>query len=154
MATSEATTKKLNSRQEQFALAIASGLSQAEAYRKAYPGSDKWKDKSVWVKASMLNARPEVKQRIAVLQAEGADRAVYTLADHLKRLDELSRAAEKAAEFTAAVKAEEARGRAAGFILSKVELTGKGGGPIETKQTRDLTNEELAAELAKHGIQP
>ena len=34
------------------------------------------------------------------------------------------------------------------------EITGKDGGPITTKAERDLTDEELAAELAKHGLQP
>ena len=36
---------------------------------------------------------------------------------------------------------------------ARTELTGKNGGPIETKTERDLTDEELAAELARHGIQ-
>ena len=40
------------------------------------------------------------------------------------------------------------------MFREKVELTGKDGGPIETRPERDLTDEELAAELAKHGLQP
>ena len=35
---------------------------------------------------------------------------------------------------------------------SKVELTGKDGEPIKTQTVKDLTDEELDAELAKHGI--
>lgn len=45
-------------------------------------------------------------------------------------------------------------GRHLGMFKDKVELTGKDGGPITTKSERDLTDDELAAELAKHGIQP
>lgn len=35
---------------------------------------------------------------------------------------------------------------------SKLELTGKDGTPIKTQEVKDLTDEELDAELAKHGI--
>lgn len=45
-------------------------------------------------------------------------------------------------------------GKHLGMFKDKVEITGKDGGPITTKSERDLTDEELAAELAKHGIQP
>jgi hypothetical protein len=148
------TSEKLTPKQEVFAAALATGVSQAEAYRTAFPSSTKWKDATVWAEASRLAASHKVSTRVAELQAEAAKKAVYTLADHLRRLDDLSRAAEKAEEFTAAVKAEEVRGKAAGFHPTKVELTGKGGGPIESKQTRDLTDDELADELARNGIKP
>lgn len=35
-----------------------------------------------------------------------------------------------------------------------VELSGPDGGPVHTRSTADLTDEELAAEIAKYGIQP
>lgn len=41
-----------------------------------------------------------------------------------------------------------------GMFKQKVELTGKDGGPVATRSERDLTDEELAAELARHGIKP
>lgn len=41
-----------------------------------------------------------------------------------------------------------------GAFNTKVELTGKNGGPVEIKQAADLTDEELAAELAKYGLEP
>lgn len=37
---------------------------------------------------------------------------------------------------------------------ARTEVTGKDGGPIQTKTERDLTDEELAAELARHGLKP
>jgi len=52
------------------------------------------------------------------------------------------------------VKNLELIGRHLGMFKDKVEVTGKDGGPIATKTERDLTDEELAAELAKHGLQP
>lgn len=44
--------------------------------------------------------------------------------------------------------------RGYGKPAQSVELTGKDGGPISTKTERDLTDEELAAELGKYGIEP
>lgn len=148
------TDKKLTAQQEVFALALASGVLQAEAYRRANPRSKTWADTSVWPKASHLAALPQVKARIAELKALAARKTLFTLSDHLVNLEKISRAALKAGDFNAAARAEEARGKASGFYVQKTELTGKGGGPIETRQTRDLTAQELAEELAKHGIQP
>jgi phage terminase small subunit len=130
------TDRKLTPKQEAFAQALATGVSQAQAYRKAFPASKRWKDATVWSEASRLAADPRVCTRVAELQAKAATAVVFTLADHLKRLSELS------------------IGRAAGFYVQKTELTGKGGGPIETKQTRDLSDAELKEELARHGLQP
>lgn len=45
-------------------------------------------------------------------------------------------------------------GKHLGMFTDKVELTGKNGGPIATKAERDLTDEELAAELASYGLKP
>ncbi len=52
------------------------------------------------------------------------------------------------------VKALELLGRHVGMFTDKMEVTGKSGGPIATKAERDLTDDELAAELARHGIKP
>ncbi len=141
-------------RHELFAQEVASGRTKRDAFIEVYPHAAAWKESAANVKASMLAARPDVKTRVAWLQARAADASVFTLATHLARLNALSIAAEKAGEFTSAVKAEENRGKAAGFYPTKVELTGRGGGPIETRQTRDLTPAELEQELAKYGIKP
>jgi hypothetical protein len=143
-----------NARHELFAQGAASGMTKSEAYIEAYPNAAKYAPTTLYPKASVLAARQDVSERIRHLTERAADAAVFTLAEHLRRLNALSKAAQKAGEFTAAVKAEENRGKAAGFYPTKVELTGRGGGPIETKQTRDLTDSELRAELEKHGIQP
>jgi len=139
-------------RHELFAQEVASGRTKTDAYIEVYPHAAEWKAASVHVKACMLAAREDMKARVAYLQAKAADASVFTLGTHLARLQSLSVAAEKAGEFTSAVKAEENRGKAAGFYPTKVELTGRGGGPIETRQTRDLTDQELADALAAHGI--
>jgi hypothetical protein len=146
--------RALTPKQEAFAAALAAGVTQAEAYRRAFPASLKWQDASVWKRASDLAKHGGVRGRVAELQAKAADAAVFTLADHLRNLDTISKAALAAEDFSAAARAEESRGRASGFYVQRLEHTGKGGGPIETKQTRDLTDAELRAELVRHGIEP
>lgn len=143
-----------NGRHEIFAQEVASGRTKSDAFVEAYPHSSEWKTQAVHVKASTLAARDDVGARIAELQARAADSAVFTLAVHLARLNALSIAAQNARDYAAAVKAEEIRGRAAGHHPTKVELTGRGGGPIETKQTREMTDEEFREACRKHGIEP
>ena len=62
----------LTARQEAFAAGVAQGLSQAEAYRRAYPRSTAWKDESVWQCASRLMADIKVRSRIDDLMAKAA----------------------------------------------------------------------------------
>lgn len=62
----------LSPQQEAFATGVASGLSQAEAYRQAFPHSKKWKDEAVYSRASTLAASSKVQQRIRGLQEKAA----------------------------------------------------------------------------------
>jgi phage terminase small subunit len=65
-------TDTLNAKNEAFAVGIASGLSQADAYRQAFPQSVRWKDKTVHEKASRLAADGKVKARIQELLDKAA----------------------------------------------------------------------------------
>jgi phage terminase small subunit len=58
--------------QEVFATGLAAGLSQSEAYRRAYPRSLAWKDESVWQKASTLAADVKVRARVDELMKSAA----------------------------------------------------------------------------------
>jgi hypothetical protein len=82
------------------------------------------------VKGCEMAARPDVKARIAELQAKAAEASGFTLEKHLERLNALSLAAQAAGDFTPAVKAEENRGRAAGFYVERIEGSGPGGSPL------------------------
>ncbi len=59
---------KLTGQQEKFAVGVASGKTQADAYREAYPKSKAWKDGSVHTKASLLMSNVKVQQRVAELK--------------------------------------------------------------------------------------
>lgn len=59
---------KLTGQQEKFALGVASGKTQSDAYREAFPLSKKWKDESVHVNASKLMASTKVQLRVEELK--------------------------------------------------------------------------------------
>ena len=59
---------KLTGPQEKFALGVATGKTQADAYREAYPKAKKWKDGSVHTKASLLMSDVKVQQRVTELR--------------------------------------------------------------------------------------
>jgi phage terminase small subunit len=76
--------KTCTASQEAFARHVASGSSQAEAYRKAYPKSQKWKAETVHQQASRLAGLPHVSARVKELQEAAAARAELTAADVLR----------------------------------------------------------------------
>jgi hypothetical protein len=71
-------TEKLTVKQERFAQEMCKLGDQAKAYRIAYPGSQKWKDKTVWSAGSTMMANEKVSRRVKELQALAADAAVIT----------------------------------------------------------------------------
>lgn len=62
----------LTPKQENFATELAKGKTQAEAYRIAFPASLKWKDETVWSKASVLASNDKVRERVRELIAMAA----------------------------------------------------------------------------------
>lgn len=59
--------RALTVQQEAFAAGVAQGLSQSDAYRRAYPKSVAWKDSAVWETASRMSKRPNVAARVQEL---------------------------------------------------------------------------------------
>lgn len=78
------TREGLTPAQEAFCLAVVETNNQAEAYRRAYPKSLKWKDNAVWVNASALMADTKVSLRVAELRSIIAERAQITLEEGAK----------------------------------------------------------------------
>jgi phage terminase small subunit len=61
-------------------------LTQAEAYREAYPKSREWKDESVWQRASLLSKNPNVQSRVQELTSKAAAANEVTVERVLKEL--------------------------------------------------------------------
>ena len=80
----------LTHQQESFAQLVASGRSQADAYRAAYPMSQEWQPEDLYTEASRLAAHPKVSPRISALRAiitqQAIDAAVVDKAWVIKRL--------------------------------------------------------------------
>lgn len=75
----------LTSKQEAFAQAIASGKSQADAYRLAY-SAGKMADATIWSKASVLMADGKVTARVAELRKQLENKQLWTREMSVKAL--------------------------------------------------------------------
>lgn len=122
----------LTPKREAFALAFVETGNASEAYRRAFDAT-KMKPASIAVNASKLLADAKVALRVQELQSKAADACQVTLESHLRRLAELSQKAEREGKYSAAVAAEISRGKAAGLYVDKTELTGAGGGPLQSE---------------------
>lgn len=112
----------LTPKQEKFAQEVASGKNQSDAYRAAYDAR-KMKPSSINVNASKLMADANVALRVKELRAPIAERAQITLESHLRDLMALRNMATKEKQYSAAISAEIARGKAAGIIVDRSEST-------------------------------
>ncbi len=113
-------SSSLTSRQEAFANAVASGKSQADAYRIAY-STEKSKPETIHSKASALMADGKVSARVAELRKPIAEKVGITLESHLQDLMRLRNMAAKEKQYSAAIAAEIARGKASGVHVEKTE---------------------------------
>ncbi len=75
----------LTPKQEQFVQNIIQGMSQADAYRSAYP-KQKMSDKTVWEAASRLMKNDKVVARLSELRAELAKPSIMSAQERLEWL--------------------------------------------------------------------
>jgi hypothetical protein len=83
----------LTSKQEAFCQAIADGVSQAEAYRRAYNVSETTKPETVWKRSSELMQNGAVTGRVHEIQESLAKKALWTREMSVKALIESYRVA-------------------------------------------------------------
>lgn len=76
----------LTQKQEQFALNIFEGMSQADAYRQSYSAKN-MSDNAIYREASLLMSNPKIAQRIQELRDKTAK---YSIMSAQKRLEWLS----------------------------------------------------------------
>ena len=80
----------LTSKQEAFAQAVASGMSQSDAYRSSYDVGVDTLDASVWEQASCIANDLKVASRIALLKDEIAAQSLWTRLDSVKVLKSIA----------------------------------------------------------------
>lgn len=113
----------LSAQQEKFAQSVASGMSQSDAYRTAYKVKLNTKPESVNQSASRLMADVNIASRVEVIRQPVVKAAQMTLETHLNDLKGLRNMATKASQYSAAISAEIARGKASGLYVDKVDAT-------------------------------
>jgi len=131
-------TKQLTPKMLHFTRCVASGMTQADAYREAYEPSDSTTAASIHTLASRLMGRVEIRSRVDSLIA-ARERAVAASAvtDRDKVLSKLRGWMDNAEPAdTAKLRAAELLGKAAGLFTTEVNVT-----------TRDRDASEVAAEL-------
>lgn len=111
----------LTPKQELFAQAIVTGLNQSDAYRAAYKVGPKTKPETVNQAASRIMADSNVSARVAELREQVAKKAQITLEGHLEDLMRLRNMAAKEKQYSAAIAAEIARGKASGVHVEKTQ---------------------------------
>ena len=97
-------TEKLTPVEERFANEVALGKSQAAAYRIANPRSTKWKDGSVYVKASLMMGKDKVKKRIAEIQQMFLNGSIWSREQSIIALKEVIKAPDRKSDVVAAVR--------------------------------------------------
>jgi hypothetical protein len=113
---------KLTQAQENFARLYVELGNAAEAYRQAYPKSQKWQDQSVWAKASALANSDKVSIRVSKLRQSAESKTLITLESHLNELESLREMAKEQGDISSAIKAEVSRGKAKGLYVTKIEV--------------------------------
>lgn len=112
----------LTPKQEVFAQSIVSGMNQSDAYRSAYRVRSGTKPETVNQAASRIMADSNVTARVAELRVPIAKKAQMTLESHLDDLKGLRNMAVKKEQYSAAISAEIARGKASGLYVDKSEV--------------------------------
>jgi hypothetical protein len=125
-----------NVRHEKFAQGLASGMSQRNAYRAAFPKSNRWKDETVDPKASALAKTDKVMARLKELAAQATSEAVMNAKQRKEWLTSIIRS--EAEETKDKLKAVDILNRMDGEYVDKVQLAGQVNNPMA-----GLTTEEL-----------
>ncbi len=144
----------LTPKQEKFAQAVASGMTQSDAYRHAY-STENMADSTIWTKASELAADGKVSGRIKALQEAAAIAALWSRVLSIKTKRQALQIAIEKKDSRAIIQASEALDRLYGYEPPKrVDVTSSDGSmsPNKRRPFEDLTDEELDEELARRGL--
>lgn len=86
----------LTASQEEFVRGLLEGLSNAEAYRRAYPKqAEKCKEKTIWEYACRLASNPKVKEKLKEFRTELAKPSIMTAQERLEYLTRVVKGEEK-----------------------------------------------------------
>ena len=125
-----------NARHEKYVQGLANGLSQRNAYRAAFPNSERWKDTTVDVKACELANDDKVLVRLRELGQQATSKAILTATQRKEWLTGIiMNDTEKTQD---KLKAVDILNRMDGEYIDKVVVAGQVNNPLA-----GLTTEEL-----------
>jgi hypothetical protein len=125
-----------NARKENFARYMAEGMKQIDAYRLAVPTSQKWKDKTVYKRASEWYNTGEILGRIQEIQKQATSETIMTVTQRKEWLSEIIK--NDGEETKDRLKAVDILNKMDGEYTEKVEVNGQINNPFS-----GLTTEEL-----------
>lgn len=121
----EAETMELTPKQERFAQEVASGKTQADAYRAAFDVKPTTKPETTYKRACELMADGNISGRVAELRAAASERVVWTLTDSLNVLSTIAKGLDADAKPSDKVNAVKAINAMIGLDApSKLNVTG------------------------------
>lgn len=115
----------ITSKQEKFAQCVASGMTQSDAYRASYDVSDNAAIATINNDAYKLMSNPDIYARVNEIREPIVKKAQISLESHLEALKELRDMARDGSQYSAAITAEVARGKASGLYVEKNEIVGE-----------------------------
>jgi phage terminase small subunit len=122
----------LTPKREAFAQAIVSGLSQADAYRKAY-AAENMKPATVQKRASELMADGEVRGRVEALRKPVVEKLQYGLEDAMREAADALEVARGKENGGAMVAAVQLRAKLSGLLVERVHLDANVKGAVSYK---------------------
>ena len=127
----------------------------SEAYKRAY--NSHAKPNTLHRKANDLLKHPVIKAEVQTMQAQARERNQVTIDNVVDELEEARQIAKQSGNASAMVSATLGKAKVLGLVVDKQETNTKILTPpvfnfVGVKPVRDLTEDELSAELAKYGI--
>ena len=139
----------LTSKQEKFAQAVASGMTQADAYRHAYD-AENMADSTIWSRASELAADSKVSGRIKALQESAAIDALWSRELSIKTKRQALQLALEKKDSRAIIQASESLDKQYGLEPArKVDITSSDG-----TMTPRCMYDEIIAQLVSNDTKP
>ena len=127
----------------------------SEAYKRAY--NSHAKPNTLHRKANDLLKHPVIKAEVKAMQDQARERNQVTIDNVVDELEEARQIAKQSGNAAAMVSATLGKAKVLGLVVDKQETNTKILTPpvfnfVGVKPVRDLTEDELSAELAKYGI--
>lgn len=111
---------KLTQKQEAFVVAYLKTGNSSEAYRMAYDAKA-MSDEAINVEGCRLLKNPKVALRMQSVAQKADKKAVLTLEEHMLELHALKELGKQNGQISAAIKAEELRGKLMRFYVDQIE---------------------------------